>query len=121
MPQRQRREHAEVKFTLTTGDEMVVYTTRCDTLFGATYTVISPEHPLIEKLADKLENYDEVKAYQLAASKKSEFERTEMAKEKTGVELKGVKAINPVTGTEIPVGLYRSGRCHLGYNRQCFT
>ncbi len=98
-----RSEGAEVKFTLTTGDEMVVYTTRCDTLFGATYTVISPEHPLIEKLADKLENYDEVKAYQVAAGKKSEFERTELAKEKTGVKLLGVNAINPVTGKEIPV------------------
>ena len=98
-----RSEGAEVKFTLTTGDEMVVYTTRCDTLFGATYTVISPEHPLIEKLADKLTNYDEVKAYQAAAAKKSEFERTELAKEKTGVRLMGVNAINPVTGIEIPV------------------
>ena len=98
-----RSEGAEVKFTLTTGDEMVVYTTRCDTLFGATYTVISPEHPLIEKLADKLTNYDEIKAYQAAAAKKSEFERTELAKEKTGVKLEGVNAINPVTGKEIPV------------------
>lgn len=98
-----RSEGAEVTFKLTTGDDMVVYTTRSDTLFGATYTVISPEHPLIEKLADVLENYDEVKAYQSAAAKKSEFERTELAKEKTGVMLKGVKAINPVTGDEIPV------------------
>ena len=98
-----RSEGAEVKFTLTTGDEMVVYTTRCDTLFGATYTVISPEHPLIERLADKLTNYDEIKAYQAAAAKKSEFERTELAKEKTGVKLEGVMAINPVTGKEIPV------------------
>ena len=98
-----RSEGAEVKFTLTTGDEMVVYTTRCDTLFGATYTVISPEHPLIEKLADKLTNYDEIKTYQAAAAKKSEFERTELAKEKTGVKLEGVMAINPVTGKEIPV------------------
>ncbi len=98
-----RSEGAEVKFTLTSGDEMVVYTTRCDTLFGATYTVISPEHPLIEKLSDNLSNYDEVKAYQAAAAKKSEFERTELAKEKTGVRLMGVNAINPVTGTEIPI------------------
>ena len=98
-----RSEGAEVKFTLTTGDEMIVYTTRCDTLFGATYTVISPEHPLIEKLADTISNYDEVKAYQQAAAKKSEFERTELAKEKTGVMLLGVKAINPVTGKEIPI------------------
>lgn len=98
-----RSEGAEVKFRLTTGDEMVVYTTRCDTLFGATYTVISPEHELISKLADKLENYDEVRAYQAEAARKSEFERTELAKEKTGVELKGVKAINPVNGKEIPI------------------
>ena len=92
-----------MRFTLTTGDEMMVYTTRADTLFGATYTVISPEHPLIEKLAGKLSNYDEIKAYQAAAAKKSEFERTELAKEKTGVELKGVRAINPVTDEEIPI------------------
>ena len=98
-----RSEGAEVTFKLTTGDDMVVYTTRCDTLFGATYSVISPEHPLIEKLADSLTNYDEIKAYQLAASKKSEFERTELAKDKTGIELKGVRAINPVTGNEIPI------------------
>ena len=98
-----RSEGAEVNFKLTTGDDMVVYTTRCDTLFGATYTVISPEHPLIEKLSDKLENYEEVKEYQKAAAKKSEFERTELQKEKTGVELKGVKAINPVTKKEIPI------------------
>ena len=98
-----RSEGAEVTFKLTTGDEMVVYTTRCDTLFGATYTVISPEHPLIAKLQDSLTNYDEIKAYQLEASKKSEFERTEMVKEKTGVKLEGVNAINPVTGEEIPV------------------
>lgn len=98
-----RSEGAEVSFKLTTGDDMVVYTTRADTLFGATYTVISPEHPLIARLADKLLNYDEVKAYQAAAAKKSEFERTELAKEKTGVKLSGVSAINPVTGKEIPI------------------
>ncbi len=98
-----RSEGAEVTFTLTTGDEMVVYTTRCDTLFGATYTVISPEHPLIAKLADIIQNYEEVKAYQTEAARKSEFERTELAKEKTGVMLEGVKAINPVSGEEIPI------------------
>ncbi len=98
-----RSEGAEVTFKLTTGDDMVVYTTRCDTLFGATYTVISPEHPLIAKLQDTLTNYEEIKAYQLAAAKKSEFERTEMVKEKTGVRLMGVNAINPVTGEEIPI------------------
>ena len=98
-----RSEGAEVTFKLTSGDEMVVYTTRCDTLFGATYTVISPEHPLIEKLSDSFLNADEVAQYCKAAAKKSEFERTELAKEKTGVELKGVKAINPVTNQEIPI------------------
>lgn len=98
-----RSTGAEVDFTTTLGDPLTVYTTRCDTLFGATYMVISPEHPLIEKWADKLANIDEVRAYQLAASKKSDFERTEVAKEKTGVRLDGVKAINPVNNTEIPI------------------
>ena len=98
-----RSTGAEVDFTTTLGDTLTVYTTRCDTLFGATYMVISPEHPLIEKWADKLANIDEVRAYQLAASKKSDFERTEVAKEKTGVRLDGVKAINPVNNTEIPI------------------
>jgi len=94
---------AEVDFTSTLGDTITVYTTRCDTLFGATYMVISPEHPLIEKWADKLTNIDDVRAYQLAASRKSDFERTEVAKEKTGVKLEGVRAINPVNNTEIPI------------------
>ena len=98
-----RSTGAEVDFTTTLGDTLTVYTTRCDTLFGATYMVISPEHPLIEKWADKLANIDEVRAYQLAASKKSDFERTEVAKEKTGVKLDGVKAVNPVNNTEIPI------------------
>ena len=98
-----RSEGAEVTFKLTTGDDMVVYTTRCDTLFGATYVVMSPEHALIEKLHDVIENYDEVLAYKEAAAKKSEFERTEMAKEKTGVCLKGVYAINPANGEKLPV------------------
>ena len=98
-----RSTGAEVDFTTTLGDTLTVYTTRCDTLFGATYMVISPEHPLIEKWADKLTNIDDVRAYQLAASKKSDFERTEVAKEKTGVRLEGVKAINPVNNTEIPI------------------
>ena len=94
---------AEVKFDTTLGDELLIYTTRADTLYGATYMVISPEHPLIEKWADKIENLDEVKAYQAEASKKSDFERTELVKEKTGVMLSGVKAINPVNNTEIPI------------------
>ncbi len=94
---------AEVKFDTTLGDELLIYTTRADTLYGATYMVISPEHPLIEKWADKIENIDEVRAYQAEASKKSDFERTELAKDKTGVKLSGVKAINPVNNTEIPI------------------
>ncbi len=94
---------AEVKFDTTLGDELLIYTTRADTLYGATYMVISPEHPLIEKWADKISNFDEVKKYQLEASKKSDFERTELAKDKTGVKLDGVKAINPVNNTEIPI------------------
>ncbi len=98
-----RSTGAEVDFTATTGDTLTVYTTRCDTLFGATYMVISPEHPLIEKWADKLNNIDEIRAYQLEASKKSDFERTEVAKEKTGVRLDGVEAVNPVNNKKIPI------------------
>ncbi len=94
---------AEVKFDTTLGDELLIYTTRADTLYGATYMVISPEHPLIEKWADKINNIDDVKKYQAEASKKSDFERTELAKNKTGVKLDGVKAINPVNNTEIPI------------------
>lgn len=98
-----RSEGAEVTFKLTTGDEMVVYTTRCDTLFGATYVVLSPEHELVDKVWDSIENPDEVAAYREAASKKSEFERTELAKDKTGAPLKGVYAINPANGEKLPV------------------
>lgn len=98
-----RSEGAEVKFKLSTGDEMIVYTTRADTLFGATYTVMSPEHPLIEKMKDSITNYDEVLAYKAEAAKKSEFERTELAKEKTGVKLEGIYAVNPANGAKLPV------------------
>ncbi len=98
-----RSTGAEVDFTTTTGDKLTVYTTRPDTLFGATYMVISPEHPAIEQWKDKLANYDELIAYRVEASKKSDFERTELAKDKTGVCLDGVKAINPVNGKEIPI------------------
>ena len=98
-----RSTGAEVDFNTTLGDKLKVYTTRCDTLFGATYMVMSPEHELIEKWADKLENIEEIRAYQAEAAKKSDFERTEMAKDKTGVMLKGVMGINPVTGKEIPI------------------
>ncbi|MBQ4562104.1 MAG: leucine--tRNA ligase [Clostridia bacterium] len=98
-----RSEGAEVNFKSSEGDEIIVYTTRPDTLFGATYMVISPEHALIEKWADKLTNLDEIKAYQKEAAKKSDFERTELQKDKTGVRLMGVTAINPVNGKEIPI------------------
>ena len=98
-----RSEGAEVKFKLSTGDEMIVYTTRADTLFGATYTVMSPEHPLIEKMKDSITNYDEVLVYKTEAAKKSEFERTELAKEKTGVKLEGIYAVNPANGAKLPV------------------
>ncbi len=94
---------AEVEFDTTAGDKLVVYTTRPDTLYGATYMVVSPEHPYIEKWADKLQNLDEIKAYQRESAKKSDFERTEMNKDKTGVKLEGVTAINPVNGREIPI------------------
>ena len=94
---------AEVEFDTTAGDKLKIYTTRADTLFGATYMVMSPEHPFIEKWADQLTNLDEVRAYQAESAKKSDFERTEMNKEKTGVKLEGVSAINPVNDTEIPI------------------
>ena len=98
-----RSEGAEVDFNTTAGDKLTVYTTRPDTLYGATYMVVSPEYPFIEKWADKLQNLDAVRAYQAEAAKKSDFERTEVAKDKTGVRLEGVEAINPLTGTTIPI------------------
>jgi leucyl-tRNA synthetase len=99
-----RSEGAEVNFKLKDKDEaLTVYTTRPDTLFGATYMVISPEHPLIEKYKSDITNYDEIVAYKEQAAKKSDFERTELAKDKTGVCVKGISAINPVNGKEIPV------------------
>jgi len=99
-----RSEGAEVNFELAgLNDSLQIYTTRPDTIFGATYMVVAPEHPLIEKYADKITNLDEVKDYQTKAALKSDFERSEMNKEKTGVEIKGIKAINPLTKQEIPV------------------
>ena len=98
-----RSKGAEVDFTTTTGDTLTIYTTRADTLYGATYMVISPEHPMIEKWADKISNMDEIKKYQEAAARKSDFERTEVAKDKTGVRIDGVNAINPVNNKEIPI------------------
>ena len=100
-----RSTGAEVTFKATTGEDIVVYTTRPDTLFGATYMVLSPEHALVKQWLDagKLANADEVVAYQKVAASKSDLERTELNKEKTGVELSGVKGINPVNGKEIPI------------------
>ncbi len=98
-----RSTGAEVDFGTTLGETLTVYTTRPDTLFGATYMVISPEHPYIEKWADKLNNLDEVRKYQDEAAHKSDFERTELNKEKTGVKLDGVMGINPVNNKEIPI------------------
>ena len=93
----------QVKFKTTAGDELSVFTTRADTLFGVTYMVMSPEHPLLLKWSDKIKNYDEVCAYKAEAAKKSDFERTELAKEKTGVKIDGICAVNPVNGNEIPI------------------
>ncbi len=93
----------QVKFSTNIGDEFQIFTTRADTLFGVTYMVMSPEHPLIEKWQDKIANIDEVNAYKEAAAKKSDFERTELSKDKTGVKLEGVVAINPVNNKETPI------------------
>ena len=99
-----RSEGAEVKFKVAnSNEELLVYTTRPDTLFGATYMVIAPEHKLIEKMADKISNLSEIEEYKQKAAMKSDFERAEINKEKTGVEIKGIKAINPLTNKEIPI------------------
>ena len=94
---------AQVRFGTTEGDGVEVFTTRPDTIFGATYMVLAPEHELVKKWMDRLENRAQVQAYIAAAARKSDFERTELAKDKTGVELAGVRAINPATGKEIPI------------------
>lgn len=99
-----RSEGAEVQFKIDGTDEsLLIYTTRPDTIFGATYMVVAPEHKLIEKFADKITNLDEIKTYQQKAALKSDFERAELNKEKTGVEIQGLKAINPLTGEKIPI------------------
>ena len=98
-----RSHGAEIDFDTTKGDKIRVYTTRCDTLFGATYMVMAPEHALVKKWEDSIKNLDEVHAYQSEAARKSDFERTELSKEKTGVRLEGVSAINPATNKEIPI------------------
>lgn len=98
-----RSEGMEVDFNITGDKKVTVYTTRPDTLFGATYMVISPEHPLIDELKDKINNFDEIEEYREYAHKKSDFERTELNKEKTGVQIDGINAINPVNKKEIPI------------------
>ncbi|MCI5639756.1 MAG: leucine--tRNA ligase [Lachnospiraceae bacterium] len=99
-----RSEGAEVDFSIAgKEDKLRVYTTRPDTLFGATYMVVSPEHPIIDKYKDEITNWDEIMAYREMASKKSDFERTELAKDKTGVVLGGLTAVNPINDTEIPI------------------
>ncbi len=98
-----RSEGAEVDFNTTENKKLTVYTTRPDTLFGATYMVISPEHPYIELWADKIKNIDAIREYRAEANKKSDFERTELVKDKTGVRIDGINAINPLTEKEIPI------------------
>ena len=100
-----RSHGAEVNFGTTAGDTLTVYTTRCDTLFGATYMVVSPEHAILKEWLEKgiIKNADAVKAYQAEAARKSDFERSELNKEKTGVQLEGVRGINPVNDKEIPI------------------
>ena len=108
-----RSTGAEVDFGTTLGDTLTVYTTRPDTLFGVTFMVMAPEHPIIDKYADIIGNMDEVKAYRQECAKKTEFERTQLVKEKTGVKLKGFTAKNPVNGKEIPI--YISDYVMMGY------
>ena len=99
-----RSEGAEVNFKITgTDDNLLIYTTRPDTIFGATYMVIAPEHQLIEKYKDRITNFKEIEEYKNKASLKSDFERSELNKEKTGIEIKGIKAINPLTKEELPI------------------
>ena len=98
-----RSTGAEVVFKTSAGDDLKVFTTRPDTLFGVTYMVLSPEHPFVEKWKDLTDNYDEISAYVKEAQKKSDFERSELNKEKTGVRIEGVTAINPVNGKEVPI------------------
>ena len=108
-----RSTGAEVTFKTNTGDDVTVYTTRVDTLFGVTYTVISPEHPMLKKWKDLIKNWDEVEAYQAAAARKSDFERGELNKEKTGVRLEGIEVINPATGKVVP--MFVSDYVLMGY------
>ena len=109
-----KSEGAEVNFEVDGTDEkLVVFTTRIDTIYGVTFMVLAPEHPILETLKDKINNYNEVVDYQIETAKKSEFERVELAKSKTGVRLEGIYAINPVTNTRIPI--YISDYVMMGY------
>ena len=108
-----RSEGTEVDFTATNGDKLTVYTTRCDTLFGVTYMVISPEHPFLDQWKDQIQNWDEVAAYREEAAHKSDFERGELNKEKTGVRLEGIEAVNPASGKHVP--LFVSDYVLMGY------
>ena len=99
-----RSTGAEVDFSIKGKEEKLrIYTTRCDTLFGVTYMVVSPEHPYLDQFKDEIKNWDEIEAYREAASRKSDFERAELAKDKTGVAIDGLTAINPVNGKEVPI------------------
>ena len=108
-----RSTGAELTFDTNTGDKVTVYTTRPDTLFGVTYMVISPEHPLLKQWQDKIQNWDEVAAYQDAAAHKSDFERGELNKDKTGVRLQGIEVMNPATGEHVP--MFVSDYVLMGY------
>ena len=108
-----RSTGAEVDFKANTGETLTVYTTRADTLFGVSYMVISPEHPFLESWKGKVENWDEIEAYRQEAARKSDFERTEMAKDKTGVRIQGIHAIHPITGAAVP--LFVSDYVLMGY------
>ena len=108
-----RSTGTEVTFKTNTEDDITVYTTRVDTLFGVTYTVISPEHPLLKKWKGIIKNWDEVEAYQAAAARKSDFERGELNKDKTGVRLDGIEVINPATGKVVP--MFVSDYVLMGY------
>ena len=108
-----RSEGTEVDFTATNGDKLTVYTTRCDTLFGVTYMVISPEHPYLQQWKDQIRNWDAVAAYIDEAAHKSDFERGELNKEKTGVRLEGIEAVNPASGKQVP--LFVSDYVLMGY------
>ena len=108
-----RSEGTEVRFTATNGADLTVYTTRCDTLFGVTYMVLSPEHPYLKEWKDQIGNWDEVEAYLAAAARKSDMERSELSKEKSGVRLRGIEAVHPVTGRRLP--LFVSDYVLMGY------